>query len=200
MTEGENTLKPLIPHYMKNNWYVLYTKSRCEKKIADLLSKRNVENYCPLNRVYRQWSDRKKMVAEPLFSSYVFIHACEEELNAIKKLSNNIVNVVYWLGKPAIIRNEEIEQIRYFLNEYSNITIEKQPVRMNEMVRIIRGPFRNLEGTVSAFKNNMLVLSLPSLGYKIMAEVNASNIEILKNGFSPQITFETSTKSIPVLN
>jgi transcription antitermination factor NusG len=185
---------------MKNNWYVLYTKSRCEKKIADLLSKRNVENYCPLNRVYRQWSDRKKMVTEPLFNSYVFIHACEEELNAIKKLSNNIVNVVYWLGKPAIIKNEEIEQIRYFLNEYSNVTIEKQPVRMNEMVRIIKGPFRNLEGTVAAIKNNMLVLSLPSLGYKMMAEVNLSNIEILNKDFSRQNNFETTTTTIPLLN
>ncbi len=185
---------------MKNNWYVLYTKSRCEKKIADLLSKRNVENYCPLNRVYRQWSDRKKMVTEPLFNSYVFIHACEEELNAIKKLSNNIVNVVYWLGKPAIIKNEEIEQIRYFLNEYSNVTIEKQPVRMNEMVRIIKGPFRNLEGTVAAIKNNMVVLSLPSLGYKMMAEVNLSNIEILNKDFSRQNNFETTTTTIPLLN
>ena len=185
---------------MKNNWYVLYTKSRCEKKIADLLSKRNVENYCPLNRVYRQWSDRKKMVTEPLFNSYVFIHACEEELNAIKKLSNNIVNVVYWLGKPAIIKNEEIEQIRFFLNEYSNVTIEKQPVRMNEMVRIIKGPFRNLEGTVAAIKNNMLVLSLPSLGYKMMAEVNLSNIEILNKDFSRQNNFETTTTTIPLLN
>lgn len=185
---------------MKNNWYVLYTKSRCEKKVADLLSKRNVENYCPLNRVYRQWSDRKKMVTEPLFNSYVFIHSCEDELNTIKKLSTNIVNVVYWLGKPAIIRNEEIEQIRYFLNEYSNVTIEKQPVRMNEIVRIIKGPFRNLEGTVADIKNNMLVLSLPSLGYKMMAEVNASNIEILNNGFTRQSSFETSTKRMPVLN
>ena len=185
---------------MKNNWYVLYTKSRCEKKIADLLSKRNVENYCPLNRVYRQWSDRKKMVTEPLFNSYVFIHACEEELNAIKKLSNNIVNVVYWLGKPAIIKNEEIEQIRFFLNEYSNVTIEKQPVRMNEMVRIIKGPFRNLEGTVAAIKNNMVVLSLPSLGYKMMAEVNLSNIEILNKDFSRQNNFETTTTTIPLLN
>jgi len=185
---------------MKNNWYVLYTKSRCEKKIADLLSKRNVENYCPLNRVYRQWSDRKKMVTEPLFNSYVFIHACEEELNAIKKLSNNIVNVVYWLGKPAIIKNEEIEQIRYFLNEYSNVTIEKQPVRMNEMVRIIKGPFRNMEGTVAAIKNNMVVLSLPSLGYKMMAEVNLSNIEILNKDFSRQNNFETTTTTIPLLN
>lgn len=185
---------------MKNNWYVLYTKSRCEKKVADLLTKRNVENYCPLNRVYRQWSDRIKMVTAPLFNSYVFIHACEEELNVIKKLTNNIVNVVYWLGKPAIIRNEEIEQIRYFLNEYSNVTIEKQPVRMNEMVRITKGPFRNLEGTVAAIKNNMLVLSLPSLGYKMIAEVNASNVEILNNGFIRQMDFETSKKHLPVLN
>jgi len=185
---------------MKNNWYVLYTKSRCEKKVAAFLSKRNVENYCPLNRVYRQWSDRKKMVTEPLFNSYVFIHACESELNAIKKLTSNIVNVVYWLGKPAVIRNEEIEQIRYFLNEYSNVTIEKQPVRMNEMVRIIKGPFRNLEGTVAAIKNNMLVLSLPTLGYKMMAEVSASNIEILNHGFSQQIEYASRGKSIPALN
>jgi len=185
---------------MKNNWYVVYTKSRCEKKVADFLSKRNVENYCPLNRVYRQWSDRKKMVTEPLFNSYVFIHACEAELNAIKKLTNNIVNIVYWLGKPAIIRNEEIEQIRYFLNEYSNVTIEKQPVRMNEMVRIIKGPFRNLEGTVAAIKNNMLVLSLPTLGYKMMAEVSTSNIEILNHGFSQEIDYASRSKNIPVLN
>lgn len=185
---------------MKNNWYVVYTKSRCEKKVADFLSKRNVENYCPLNRVYRQWSDRKKMVTEPLFNSYVFIHACEAELNAIKKLTNNIVNIVYWLGKPAIIRNEEIEQIRYFLNEYSNVTIEKQPVRMNEMVRIIKGPFRNLEGTVAAIKNNMLVLSLPTLGYKMMAEVSTSNIEILNHGFSQEIEYASRTKNMPVLN
>ena len=185
---------------MKNNWYVLYTKSRCEKKVADYLSKRNVENYCPLNRVYRQWSDRLKIVTEPLFNSYVFIHTCQEELNVIKNLSNNIVNVVYWLGKPAVIRNEEIEHIRYFLNEYSNVILEKQPVKMNEMVRIIKGPFRNLEGTVTAIKNNMLVLSLPSLGYKMMAEVSASNIEILNNGLSLQHEFETSKHSIPVLN
>lgn len=185
---------------MKNNWYVLYTKSRCEKKVADFLSKRNVENYCPLNRVYRQWSDRKKMVTAPLFNSYVFIHACEAELNTIKNLTNNIVNVVYWLGKPAVIRNEEIEQIRYFLNEYSNVTIEKQPVRMNEMVRIIKGPFRNLEGTVAAIKNNMLVLSLPTLGYKMMAEVNAANIEILEYGYQQKVEYATSAKAQPVLN
>lgn len=185
---------------MKNNWYVLYTKSRCEKKVADLLTKRNIDNYCPLNRVYRQWSDRKKMITEPLFSSYVFIHACEEELNTIKRTTSNIVNVVYWLGKPAVVRNDEIEQIRYFLDEYSNVKIEKQPVRMNESVRIIKGPFRNLEGTVAEIRNNMLILSLPSLGYKLMAEVNASNIEVLHYGYTQEVEYASRKKTLPVLN
>lgn len=140
------------------------------------------------------------MITEPLFSSYVFIHACEEELNTIKKTTSNIVNVVYWLGKPAVVRNEEIEQIRYFLDEYSNIKIEKQPVRMNESVRIIKGPFRNLEGTVAGIRNNMLILSLPSLGYKLMAEVNASNIEVLHYGYSQEVEYAPKKKELPALN
>jgi len=185
---------------MKNNWYVLYTKSRCEKKVADLLTKRGIDNYCPLNRVYRQWSDRKKMITAPLFTSYVFVHATEEELITIKKTTSKIVNVVYWLGKPAIVRNDEIEQIRYFLNEYSNVKIEKQPVKMNENVRIIKGPFRNLEGKVAEIRNNTLVLSLPSLGYRLMAEVSASNIEILHYGYTQEVEYASRKKTLSILN
>jgi transcription antitermination factor NusG len=71
---------------------------------------------------------------------------------------------------------------------------------MNEMVRIIKGPFSNLEGTVAAIKNNMLVLSLPTLGYKMMAEVSATNIEVLHHGFSQEIDYASRSKSVPVLN
>ena len=61
------------------NWYALYTRSRWEKKVAELLTRKQVENYCPLNRVQRQWSDRRKIVMEPLFRSYVFVHMTEAE-------------------------------------------------------------------------------------------------------------------------
>ncbi|HMJ47328.1 MAG TPA: transcription termination/antitermination NusG family protein, partial [Ferruginibacter sp.] len=57
---------------MNKKWYVVYTRPRWEKKVAATLDERGVENYCPLNRVNRQWSDRKKVVLEPLFKGYVF--------------------------------------------------------------------------------------------------------------------------------
>ena len=56
------------------NWYAVYTKPRWEKKVAGLLERKGIESYCPLNKVQRQWSDRKKIVMEPLFQSYVFVH------------------------------------------------------------------------------------------------------------------------------
>ncbi|MEI9958604.1 MAG: transcription termination/antitermination NusG family protein [Ferruginibacter sp.] len=58
-------------------WHAVYTKPRWEKKVAALLEARGIEYYCPLNKVVKQWSDRKKVVLEPLFKSYVFVHVEE---------------------------------------------------------------------------------------------------------------------------
>ena len=54
-------------------WYVLYTKPRNEKKVAQRLSEAGYNVYCPLQKVRRQWSDRTKVLEEPLFKSYLFI-------------------------------------------------------------------------------------------------------------------------------
>ncbi|MEY4660481.1 MAG: hypothetical protein RLZZ42_433, partial [Bacteroidota bacterium] len=59
---------------MKKKWFAVYTRSRCEKKVAQMLTKRGIVNYCPLNKKLRQWSDRKKYIFEPLFPSYVFVY------------------------------------------------------------------------------------------------------------------------------
>ena len=56
----------------KNNlhWYAVYTKPRWEKKVASLLDVKGVENYCPVNKVVKQWSDRKKtLFTNPKFIS-----------------------------------------------------------------------------------------------------------------------------------
>lgn len=165
----------------KKNWYVLYTRSRCEKKVSQLLSKRKIENYCPLNKRMRQWSDRKKLVFEPVFPSYVFVRVSEDKLTDVKKVTTDIVTIVYWLSKPAQIRNEEIEHIKIFLDEHTDIRIERRPVCVNEMVRILRGPLMDKEGVVRNIRNNRIILSIPSLGYNMTAEVDAYQLEILSN-------------------
>jgi transcription antitermination factor NusG len=171
---------------MNKQWFVLYTRSNCEKKVSELLNRREVENYCPLNKVYRQWSDRKKVIDMPLFSSYVFVRVSEKELPKLKSITSNIVNFVYWLGKPAVVKDVEIDNIKFFLNDYSNIKLEKRNVDVNEDVLIMRGSFYNQHGVVRAIKNNSVVVSLPSLGYSMIAEIPISNIKILNANYEAE--------------
>src|SRR5258708_3075596 len=105
-----------MPGY-KMNWYAVYTKPRWEKKVSEQLAKGGIEAYCPLNKVRKKWSDRVKWVEEPLFKSYVFVRVKEAEQTQVR-LFNGVVNFVYWLGKPAMVKDKEIEIIRQFLNDH----------------------------------------------------------------------------------
>lgn len=163
---------------MKKNWYAVYTKSRCEKKVASLLAKKKVEHYCPLNRVVKHWADRKKLVFEPLFASYVFVNITDIEMASIRQ-TNDVINFVYWLGRPAVIKDVEIDSMRQFLDEYTNVQLEKTAVNVSDLVRITSGPLMEREGNILSVQNSKVKVSLPSLGYMITAEVKRSNIEVL---------------------
>src|SRR3954462_4857025 len=109
---------------MASRWYAIYTRPRWEKKVNTLLSEKKIESYCPLNKVRRKWSDRIKTVEEPLFKSYVFVKIDDAERSNVR-MTNGVVNFVYWNGKPAVIREKEIQTIKRFLNEYEQVEVVK---------------------------------------------------------------------------
>ncbi|WP_439883473.1 UpxY family transcription antiterminator [Pontibacter sp. MBLB2868] len=161
---------------MNEKWYAIYTKPRWEKKVAEALSTIQVTNYCPLNKVVRQWSDRKKTVYVPLFTSYVFVNITDRQLGDLKKV-NGVISFVSWLGKPAVIKDDEIDKIKRFLGKYEQVKIEKNEVQIDDKVKITQGTLLDKEGTVLAFKNNLIKVALPSLGYTLIAEVDRSSLE-----------------------
>src|SRR5438067_1101082 len=115
---------------ISSSWYAVNTRPRWEKKVAKTLESNGIENYCPLNKVVRQWSDRKKVILEPIFRGYVFVKVAEEKKWDINKI-DGILNYVYWLGKPARIRGEEINTIKKFLHEFKNIQVEHIGFQVN---------------------------------------------------------------------
>jgi transcription antitermination factor NusG len=169
--------------FEEKKWFVVYTKSRCEKKVADLLTRKGIENYCPLNRVQKQWSDRKKIILAPLFTSYVFVRISASEQSTICR-TEGILNFVYWLNKPAVIRNEEIDIIKQFLNDYSYVRLEKVSINVNDIVRVVAGPFMEQEGKVVSFKNKSVKIMLPSLGYLMYVEIESANVKIIHENAS----------------
>lgn len=163
--------------FTQKQWLAVYTKPRWEKKVSKLLNNKNIENYCPLNKVVRQWSDRRKTVHEPLFTSYVFVNASVNEYIQIKE-TDGVINFVYWLGKPAIIKQKEIDSLKSFLNNFSNVELEKIDVNVNDEVRIVHGPLISLEGKVIDVEYNHVKIMIPSIGYSLVAKLAKSHIEV----------------------
>ncbi len=159
----------------KSKWYAVYTKPRWEKKVAKLLDEHGIESYCPLNKVVKQWSDRKKVVLEPVFKSYVFVKVTEEKKWDIKRI-NGVLNYVYWLGKPGVIKETEIQTIKKFLDEFENIEVHQGEFKVNNKVRITQGVLLNYEGMVLRVSGNRAIVRIESMGLELSAEFNKKHL------------------------
>jgi transcription antitermination factor NusG len=151
-------------------WYAVYTKPRWEKKVNSLLLNKGIETYCPLNKVKRKWSDRIKTVEEPLFKSYVFVKINEDAKTQVR-MTEGVVNFVYWLGKPAMVRDSEIVAIKKFLDEYEDVIVEQTEIKVNQKVKIDSGVFMDYEADVIGIKKDVATVRIDSLGYKLIARI-----------------------------
>ena len=163
---------------IKKTWYAVYTRPRWEKKVAALLLENGIENYCPINKVTRQWSDRKKIVLEPVFKGYVFVRLEENKKWKVKEIPG-VLNFVYWLGKPAKIRDEEIDQIRKFLNEFNDVQVEAKGFVVNTEVRIKQGVLMNYKGIVVEVLGNRAVVKIDTLDLQLSAHFDKKNLEFI---------------------
>lgn len=145
------------------NWYVVYTKPKWEKKVAEQLTQRGVECYCPLITQVRQWSDRKKKVVVPLFNSYVFVQIAEADRNLVFQ-SAGVVRYLFWLGKPAIVQEEEINTIKKWLATPNEFEISVTSLQIGDRITLESGPFKSQQAIVQEVNKTNYVLVLESLG------------------------------------
>lgn len=161
------------------NWMVLCTKPRSEKKVQERLSLMGYEVYCPCQRILKQWSDRKKWVEEPIFKSYIFIKSAQSEFSKIDILqSQGVVRFLYWLGKPAEVKQVEIDAIKTFLGEYNYIQIHS--FDQGSTLKVTEGVFKGAKGRVIYQTKNEIVLKIDQLGMSLSARMSKVSVETLR--------------------
>jgi transcriptional antiterminator NusG len=156
------------------DWFVFYTKSRQEKKVRDLLIKRGFEVFLPLQKVMRQWSDRKKKVEVPLFNSYIFVRNTADKIPDILQTPGIAWNIRH-NDRPAILHTKDLEMINRFLT--SGLFVESGPtedLRQGDIVEIIDGPLKGLMGTVfRTADGSKFNISLESIGHSLMVTLDS---------------------------
>lgn len=151
---------------MEEKWLVIYTKPRNEKKVTERLQTKGFEVYCPLVTTLRIWSDRKKKVKVPLINSYVFVKTSEKYRDEVL-MDPGVVRFIFWLGKPAVVREEEIEAIKDILDNGSDIQVSNEAFRKGDVLTINEGPFKGLMGEVIDIDRNVVYVYIQQLGCKI---------------------------------
>jgi transcription antitermination factor NusG len=158
-------------------WYVLYTKPRWEKKIHQSLLFKGFESYCPLNKVRKKWSDRIKVIEEPLFKSYLFVRLNEADKTEVRYV-DGVLNFVYWNGKPAVVKNEEIIEIKKFMSEYEDVQVKKIDIKPADEVVINQGVMMGTSGRVlRVLSNNIVEVRIDSLGLALTAKFDKQKLD-----------------------
>ena len=152
-------------------WFVLYTKSRNEKIVAEKLKAMAIEVYCPLIKTKRKWSDRTKLVEEPLFRSYCFVKLEEHERALVFKVPG-IVRYLFWQNKAAIVRDCEIDVIKLMLNEVDHNFITVKSFEPKDRLTIASGSFTDISGNVMRQQGKIVTVILDSLHIRLTVDLS----------------------------
>src|SRR3989338_9891007 len=102
--------------FLKPAWYALNTRSRNEKVVNELLTRKKIEPFLPLRHIKRRWSDRIKEIEDPLFKGYLFVHAPLVRRVEILQ-SKGAVQFIGFGPIPSVVPEKEIEALRRFMAE-----------------------------------------------------------------------------------
>ena len=165
----------------KRKWFVVKTNPRAEKKVFERISSQGIETYLPLLTTMRQWSDRKKKVEIPLINSTLFVHCIESELYKLFDIQG-FQSLLYYLKKPAVVRDYEINNLRILLKEQVEYqTLDSKNLVKGDKVEVIRGPFQGLIATsIEIDRTHKLIVEIEGLEQKFIVHVPRSYVEKIR--------------------
>jgi transcription antitermination factor NusG len=164
------------------SWYAIYVRPRSEKKVAAGLDEAGIENFLPLQRKLRRWSDRKKWVDMPLIPGYCFVSVEERDLINVLKF-DNVVTVIRFNGKPSAIPDMQIEFLRRMLNQNEiAFKMSSEIPKPGQKVEIISGPFIGLHAEMYKEKNKSIIyLRLEQIQNVFLLEIPLDQVVLIAN-------------------
>lgn len=165
-------------------WYVLYVKSRSEKKVLEQLILKNIEAYLPLQKKLRQWSDRRKLVEMPLLPGYVFVHVNRKDYDRALK-TDHVVCYITFEGKAAPVRDKDIEALKQILQQDQiKVELTRDDLVPGEQVEILSGPLMGVRGELIEIKGRHKVgIRIQQIRYTVMVEVPINQLAVTRHSY-----------------
>ena len=155
----------------QKQWFVLQTRPRNELKVSAKLQQLGIETFAPTYTEIRQWSDRRKKVRVPYFASYVFVHLPEADRNSAF-CHSGVLRYLFLQGKPAVVRDQEIEMIRTYLDGREQQQVLVESLKPGDEVVLLRGGLKDQRAHIQHIDATRVRLVLPVLGFKVSVKLS----------------------------
>ena len=166
--QEQKTIKNKVP---ENKWYALYTRPRAEKLVFQRLVEEGIETFLPLQKTYRMWSDRKKLVEKPLLTSYIFVKTNNKCFPKVYK-TNGVVKFVSFEGQPVSIPQNQIDNLRLLIDSDAEIVVSSEKFDPGDNVEVISGSLIGLTGELIRIgSKNRVVVRIDRLDQNLILKI-----------------------------
>lgn len=155
----------------EDKWYALYTRPRAEKLVYQRLVEISIEAYLPLQKTFRTWSDRKKLVEKPLLSSYVFVKTKKKNFPQVYK-TNGVVKFISFEGQPVSIPQNQIDNLRLIINSDAEVEVSSEKFAPGDNVEVMNGSLVGLTGElIKIGSHNRVVVRIDRLDQNLILKI-----------------------------
>ncbi|MBM9548136.1 UpxY family transcription antiterminator [Leptospira sp. 201903074] len=167
------------PPNEESTWYIVYTKPRAEKKLSELLAKYHLENYLPIRKERKKWTDRFKWIHVPILPSYIFVKIVFwRDKNKVLQLPGSH-HFVFHKGQPATVTQNDLDLLEEGLQKYADsLKVNPESVlEKGKLVRIISGSYVGKTMEILKVKNKTLVvLRFPGVDTVFSYEIKVDDL------------------------
>jgi transcriptional antiterminator RfaH len=175
MSSGENhdstEVKTIRNLSSEDKWYAIYTRPRAEKLVYQRLVEAGIESFLPLQKTFRTWSDRKKLIEKPLLSSYVFVKTHAKRFPVVFK-TNGVVRFISFEGQPVSIPQNQIDNLRLIINSDAEVEVSSEKFATGDRVEVVNGSLTGLTGElIKIGSHNRVVVRIDRLDQNLILKI-----------------------------
>jgi transcription antitermination factor NusG len=141
------------------------------------------EHFVPLSVKSHQWSDRIKMMQEPLFPGYVFCRTRRSSFGIVLN-TLGVIRIVSFGGRPFPLSDEEVSTLQRVVSS-GRETAPAPYLAVGQRVQVTTGLLAGVTGIIIRVKGrNRLVISIDLIMKSISVEIAASELATLEGAAS----------------
>ena len=175
MAIGETGISETVSNTLNRQsdekWFAIYTTPRSEKQVCQRLTDEGLETFLPLQKTYRIWSDRKKLIYKPLLPSYLFVRTVQRNFHQIWQVTG-VVRLVSFEGKPVPIPQKQIDNLRLLVDSDARIEVTSENFEKGDNVEVVSGSLAGLTGELIRIgRQNRVVIRIDRLDQNLIVKI-----------------------------